>query len=91
MLHAIGEAGVGLLAAEVEIGLAGVTNRPFADAIVEVEQARLVGDFRARLGGDQAARRGGGDRRLLIAGTLANEAAGADRAVLHVMRTDARA
>ena len=73
----------------MEIGLAGMADRPFADAVVEIEQAGLVGDLGARLGGNQAARRRGGDRRLLIAGTLADEAAGADRAVLHVARCGA--
>ena len=83
MLDAIRKARVRLLAAEVEVGLAGMADRPFADAVVEVEQAGLVGDFGARLGRDQAARRRRRDRRLLIAGPLADEAAGTDRAVLH--------
>ena len=65
MLDAIREARVGLLPAEVEVGLAGMADRPFADAVVEIEQAGLVGDLGARLGRDQAARRGGRDRRLL--------------------------
>ena len=78
MLDAIGEAGVGGLTAEVEVGLAGVALGPFADAVVEVEQAGLVGDLGARLRWNQAARRRGRDRRLLLARTLADEAAGAD-------------
>ena len=64
MLDAIREAGVRRIAAEVEIGLAGMADRPFADAVVEIEQAGLVGDFGARLGRDQAARRGRRNRRL---------------------------
>jgi hypothetical protein len=52
MLDAVGKAGVRLVAAEVEVGLAGVTDRPFADLLVEIEQAGLVGDLRARLGRD---------------------------------------
>src|SRR5690348_8781890 len=86
---AIGEAGVGRFAAEVEVGLAGMADRPFADAVVELEQAGLVGDLGARLGRHEAARRSGRDRGLLVAGTLANEAAGADRAILHLLRAGA--
>src|SRR5699024_2179922 len=89
MLDAIGKAGVGLLTAEIEVGFAGMAHRPLADAVVEVEQAGLVGDLRARLGRNQAARRRGRDRRLLLAGTLADEAAGTDRAVLEVLRRGA--
>src|SRR5688572_32766536 len=85
MLDAIREARVGRLAAEMEVGLAGMAERPFADAVVEVEQAGLVGDLGARLGRDQPARRGRGDRRLGVAGTLADEAAGADRAILDIV------
>ena len=85
MLDAIGVAGVGLLAAEMEVGLAGMAHRPFADAVVELEQAGLVGDFGARLGRDQAARRGRRDRRLRVAGALADEAAGTDRAILDIV------
>src|SRR6185437_1996982 len=84
MLDAIREAGVRRLAAEIEIRLARVADRPFADAVVEVEQAGLVGDLRAWLGRDQAARRRGRDRRLLLSRTLTDEAAGADRAILHL-------
>src|SRR5690349_9293018 len=51
---AIGKAGVGRLAAEVEVGLAGMAHRPFADAVVEIEQAGLVGDLGARLGRNQS-------------------------------------
>ena len=84
MLDAIGKAGVGLCPAEMEVGLARMADRPFADAVVEIEQPGLVGDFRARLGRDQAARRGGRDWRLLFAGALADEAAGADRDILAI-------
>jgi hypothetical protein len=56
-----------------------VAHRPAADAIVEVQQAGLVSDLGARLGGHQTARRGRRDRCLLIAGALTQEAAGADR------------
>ena len=45
VLDAIGEPGVNLHAAEVEVRLARVAHRPAADAIVEIEQAGLVGDF----------------------------------------------
>src|SRR3954470_22220884 len=86
MLDAIGKAGVCLLPAEMEVGLAGMADRPFADAVVEIEQRRLVGDFGARLGRNQPARRRRRDRRLLIARALADEAAGADRAILQLLR-----
>src|SRR5207237_4673724 len=80
MLDAIREARIGLIAAEVEIGLAGMADRPFADPLVEIEQAGLVGDLGARLGRDEAARRRGRDRRLLVARPLTDEAARTDRA-----------
>src|SRR5437868_13950862 len=88
MRDAIGKARVGRLAAEMEIGLAGMADRPFADAVVQIEQAGLIGDLGARLGRNEAARRRGRDRRLLVAGTLAHEASGANRAVLKVVRAD---
>ena len=78
MFDAIGETGVHLFPTEVEIRLARVAHRPAADAIVEIEQAGLVGDFRARPCGHQAARRRRRNRRLLIARTLTEEAAGTD-------------
>jgi hypothetical protein len=37
MLDAIREARIGLVAAKVEIRLAGMADRPFADLLVEVE------------------------------------------------------
>lgn len=79
MLHTVGEARIHLLAAEMEIRLAGVAHRPAADAIVEIEQAGLVGDFRAWACGHKATWRRGRDRRLLIAGTLTQKAAGPNR------------
>ena len=78
MLDAIGEARIGLLAAEVEVRLAGMADRPFADAVVQFEQAGLVGHFAARLGRYQPARRGRRNRRLLLARTLADEPARAE-------------
>src|SRR4029079_14218715 len=82
MLHAVREARVRRLPAEVEVGLARMPHRPFADAVVQIEEAGLAANLGARLGRHQAARRGGRDRRLLISRTLADEATGADRAVL---------
>ena len=79
MLDAVGEAGVHLLTAKVEIRFARVSHRPTADPVVEVEQARLVGDFRAGLCRHEAARRRRWDRGLLVARTLAKKTAGADR------------
>ena len=52
MIKAIGEAGVDRLAAEVEVGLARMAERPFADLVVQIEQARLVRHVGRRLGGD---------------------------------------
>src|SRR3954466_3202380 len=86
MLHAIREAGIGLVAAEMEIGLAGMADRPFADLLVEIEQAGLLGDLGARLGRDEAARRRRRDGRLLLARRLADEAARADRTDLRLRR-----
>lgn len=57
MFDAIGEAGVHLLATEMEVGLAGVTDRPLADLLVEIEQAGLAGDLGVGLAG--TSRRGG--------------------------------
>src|SRR6185369_11271088 len=88
MFDAIGETGVGRLTAEIKIGLARVADRPFADAVVQFEQARLVGDIRARLGRNQAARRSRRDWRLLFARTLANEAARTDRTILQLLRRE---
>src|SRR5258708_18133709 len=79
MFDAIGEARVDLLAAEMEVRLAGMAHRPGADAVVELEQAGLARHLGTRLGRNQPARRGRGDRRLLIARALAQEAAGSDR------------
>src|SRR5690606_3427807 len=79
MFDAIREPGVHLLAAKMEVRLARMPHRPTADAVVEVEQAGLVGNLGARLGRNQAPRRRWGDRRLLVTRTLAEEAAGAHR------------
>ena len=85
MLHAIRKTGVRRVSAKVEVGLAWMTHRPLADAVVELEQACLVGDFRARLCGNEAAWRSRRDRRLLIAWSLADEATGANRAILDIL------
>ena len=79
MFDAIWEAGVHLFPAEMEVRFARMAHRPAAHAIIKIEQAGLVRDFRAGLGRNQAARRGRGDRRLLVTRTLAQESAGADR------------
>jgi hypothetical protein len=60
----------------MEIGLARMAHRPFADAVIEVEEASLVRDFRARLGRNQPTRRRRRNRRLLVAWPLTDEAAG---------------
>jgi hypothetical protein len=90
MLDAIWETGIGQLAAEIEIRLARMADRPFADAIIKIEQAGLVGDLGTGLCRDKPARRRGRDRRLLLAWTLANEAARTDRTILEVVRAWAR-
>jgi hypothetical protein len=60
MLHAIGETGVHRIATEMEIRLARVPERPFANLVVEIEQRRLTCHFGGWLGGDQTARWRGG-------------------------------
>src|SRR3546814_3285386 len=45
MLHAIRKAGIGGLPAEVEIRLARMTDRPFADLVAEVEKRGLALDL----------------------------------------------
>ena len=68
MGDAIGETGVRRLAAEVEVGLTRMAERPFADAVVEIEQAGLARHLGGWFGGYQPARRRRGCRRLLLAG-----------------------
>ena len=82
MGDAIGIAGVGWLPAEVKVGLARVTHRQAANPVIQIEQRCLVGYVGRRLGRNQSPRRGRRDRRLRVAGTLANEAARANRAIL---------
>ena len=79
MVDAIRETGVHLIAAEVKIGLTGMPHRPATDTIVKIEQAGFVRDFGAGPCRHKPARRGGRDGCLLVAGSLAQEAAGANR------------
>ena len=81
MADAIGEARVHLLAAEVEIGLAGVADRPFADLVVEIEQASSCPPC-PREGLAGTSRRGGAGviGACCSPGRLAEEPARADRA-----------
>ncbi len=79
MLDAVREPGVHLLAAEMKVGLARMAHRPAADPLVEIEQAGLVRDFRARPRRHEATRGRGGNRRLLVARTLAEKPARPDR------------
>ena len=79
MIDAIGKARVHFLAAEMEVCFARMAHRPAADAVIEIEQAGLAGNFRARLGRHEAARRGGGNWSLLVTRTLTQEAARANR------------
>jgi hypothetical protein len=85
MLDAVRKARIGRLAAKMEVRLAGMTHRPLADPVVEIEQAGLVGHLGTRLGRDQAAGRSRRDRRLLVARTLSNETAWTDRAILQLL------
>lgn len=57
MFDAIGKARVHRFAAEMEIRLARMAHRPFADALREIEQARLVLIFGVELLWHQPARR----------------------------------
>ena len=90
MFHAIREPGVHLLTAEMKVRLARVAHRPAADPVAQVEQAGLVGHFRAGLGRNQTARRGGRDRGLLIAGAESMPAAPADSDYFESLRTRVR-
>ena len=79
MFHTIREAGVYLVTAEVKIRLARLAHWPAAYPLVEIEQAGLIGHFRAGFCRNQPARRSRGDRCLLVARTLAEEASGTNR------------
>ena len=78
VIDAVREAGVHLVATEVEIRLTGVPHWPAADAIVKIEQAGLLGDVRAGAGRHKPTRRRGRNGGLLIAGALTQKSAGAD-------------
>jgi hypothetical protein len=78
MFHAIGKAGVHLFTAKMEIGLTGVTQRPFADAIVEIEQRGFVRNFRAGPGRHQTPWRRGRRRCGLFPRVLTDKATRAD-------------
>ena len=78
MRDAIRKAGVDRFSAKMKICLAGMAHRPTAHALGQVEQAGFTGHVCAGFGRNQPARRGRGDRRLLIAGALPHKAAGAD-------------
>lgn len=82
MLDAIGETWVHRRSTEVEIGLAGMTKRPFANLVVQVEQRRLARHFRTWPSWDEATWRCRGCRRSLIARPLTQETTRSDRAKL---------
>lgn len=86
MRDAIREARVHRVATEVEIRFSGVADGPFANAVAEIEQARLARDFGAGPCGDEATRRRRCGGRCLIARPLTQEAAGTDRAQLRAGR-----
>jgi ABC-2 type transport system permease protein len=79
MLDTVRKAGVDRSATEMEIGLTGMAHGPAADLFIQIEQARLSGNLRAWLGWHKATRRGRGNRCLLIARALTQEASGSDR------------
>ncbi len=79
MLDAIGEAGVDLFAAEMEIRFARMPHGPTTNAVIKIEQAGLVRNLRTGLGRYQAARRRRWNRRLLVTGSLAQKATGTNR------------
>jgi hypothetical protein len=78
MFDAIWEAGVYWHAAKMEIRFTGVTKWPAANALIQIEQRGFIRHFWAWLCGHKAAWRGRWDGRLLIAGALTHEAAGAN-------------
>ena len=80
MIKAIREAGIDLIATEMEIGFTGMAQRPFANLVVQIQQASLVSHFRGRFGRDETAWRCGLRRRLLFSGQGTHEAARTDRA-----------
>src|SRR3546814_10989994 len=63
MLHAIRKAGIGGLPAEVEIRLARLTDRTFADIVAEVEKRGHALEHLARIGRNGPGRGAGRDGR----------------------------
>lgn len=63
----------------MKVSLARMPHRPTADPVIEIEQAGLVSNVGARLCRNTAAWRGRGYRRLLVARTLTNKPARANR------------
>jgi hypothetical protein len=74
--NAIREARVHLFPAKMKIRFARVAHRPPTNPIVKIEQAGFFGNNRAWPRRHKAARGRGGDRGLLVAGTLPQEPTG---------------
>jgi hypothetical protein len=79
MFDAIGKAGVHGCSAEMEIRFTRMAHRPAAYLVAQVEQAGFVRNFGAWFRRYEATRRRWRDRRLLITGSLTQEAARSDR------------
>ena len=79
MFDAVRKSGVYRDTAEMEIGFTGVTQGPAANALVQIQQRRFVGHFRAWLCRYKAAWRCWRNGCLLIAGALTHETARSDR------------
>ena len=79
MFDAIGKTRVHFYSAEMKVGFAGVVHRPAADFVTQIQQSGFVGNFLARFGGNQPARRCWWNRSLLVTGSLTQKAAGTDR------------
>jgi hypothetical protein len=74
---AIGKARIHFFPAEMEVWFAGVANRPFADALIQIEQAGFTRDLWAWLGRNKPTWRRWRGGRSLITRPLAQETAGA--------------
>ena len=75
MVDAIGKTGVHLIPTKVEIRFTGVTKRPFADPIIQIEQRCFVRNFGAGARRNQPTGRCRWRRRRLFTRILAHKAA----------------
>jgi hypothetical protein len=91
MLNAVREARVHFFTTKMKVRFPGVSHRPTADSVIQVQQAGLVSHFRAGLCGNESARRCRWDRGLLVTWPLAKEAAGANGYDARLLRRRLRA